>query len=422
MKRLARWATRLYPAAWRARYGVEMEALLEDVGPGGGDLWDVLRGALFMQMTSLSFWKILAGCTLAGVLAAGIWSVALPERYVSTAVMRIDGAPGEAQIQMMRLQHATLSRSSLASIIKGQNLYVKERKTLPLEDIIQGMRDRDVRIRSTVVAGKSAFAVEFTSQDPAAAQATARAIVSSLLEQNVQSGMAQGKVTSIEVLVPASLPSRPIAPNRRRVISSGLGAGLLLGLVSAATWSIMRRKERWSFKRIGAFAAGGIALGLTVAFLIPDEFVSTAVLRTTDIGKWQSTMTEVLSDDSLAAIVRQDDLFSRELSNGNMSDVTRKMRNQFIRVQQVRAGPDDGAMVLSFRYPDRWKAQAVTRDLVNRFFTGPQHANAEVLDPPNLPATPVYPNRLNIVLIATAAGLLLGFGASRIRRPKLAAA
>src|ERR1017187_3405692 len=137
MKRLVRWAVRLYPAAWRARYGVEMEALLEDVGPGGGDLWDIVRGALFMQMTSLNFWKILAGCALAGVLAAGIWSVALPERYVSRALMRIDTAPREEQVQWMRLQQAALSRSSLASIIIGQNLYEKERKKLPLEDIIQ---------------------------------------------------------------------------------------------------------------------------------------------------------------------------------------------------------------------------------------------------------------------------------------------
>src|ERR1035438_9844257 len=106
MKTLVQWAVRLYPAAWRARYGEELDALLEDAGPGGGDLWDIVRGALFMRMTSLSFWKILAGCALAGVLAAGIWSVTVPERYVSTAVMRIDAAPREAQIQMMRLQQS----------------------------------------------------------------------------------------------------------------------------------------------------------------------------------------------------------------------------------------------------------------------------------------------------------------------------
>src|ERR1017187_3114640 len=146
MKTLVRWAARLYPAAWRARYGVEMEALLEDAGSGAGDLWDIVRGALFMQMTSLSFWKILAGCSLAGVLAAAIWSVALPERYVSTAVMRIDAAPGDARIQMMRLQQVALSRFSLLSIISGQNLYVKERKSrrrghcpqLPLPRSLEG--------------------------------------------------------------------------------------------------------------------------------------------------------------------------------------------------------------------------------------------------------------------------------------------
>ena len=63
----------------------------------------------------------------------------------------------------------------------------------------------------------------------------------------------------------------------------------------------------------------------------------------------------------------------------------------------------------------------MTRDLVNRFFTGPQHAT-EVLDPPNLPATPVYPNRLNLAVLGTVAGILLGLTASRFRRPKLATA
>ena len=89
MRTLARWVARLYPEAWRLRYGVELEALLEDVGPGAGDLWDLARGALFMQMTNVSFWKIVAGCAVAGTLAAGIVASTLPDRYVSTAVIRI---------------------------------------------------------------------------------------------------------------------------------------------------------------------------------------------------------------------------------------------------------------------------------------------------------------------------------------------
>ena len=132
MKRLVRWSVRLYPEAWRARYGVEMEALLEDAGSGGGDLWDIVRGALFMRMTSLNFWHILAGCTLAGVLAAGIWTATLPARYVSTALMRIGGdQPSHDRLQAVEL--ATLSRASLAEIIlrPSLNLYSTERKKIP---------------------------------------------------------------------------------------------------------------------------------------------------------------------------------------------------------------------------------------------------------------------------------------------------
>lgn len=43
---LARLALRLYPLAYRRRYGEEMEALLEDAGTGPGAAVDLLRGAI----------------------------------------------------------------------------------------------------------------------------------------------------------------------------------------------------------------------------------------------------------------------------------------------------------------------------------------------------------------------------------------
>jgi hypothetical protein len=359
MRTLVRWAARLYPAAWRKRYGVEMDALLEDAGAGGGDLWDIVRGALFMQMTSLSFWKILAGCTLAGVLAAGVWSATLPKRYGSTAVMRIGGGPASLD-HLQAVQQATLSRASLAEIIlrPNLNLYPDERKKVALEDVIQEMRNRDLRIQSMPAnkPGELTFAVSFNNENPAAAQATVRAIVTALTEQNVQFSRQEGSgAANMEVLDPASLPSRPEGPNRMRVMGSGLGAGLMLGLVCGAIWSIVRRKERWSFRRIGGFAAAGMALGLTIAFLIPSEFVSTTVLRTADGNKLQSTIALVLSDDSLAAIIREDHLYSRELSRSSMHDVVRKMRDEHIRVQTIQLSPSArwAAFTISFRYSDR---------------------------------------------------------------------
>ena len=260
---------------------------------------------------------------------------------------------------------------------------MKERSQYPLEDIVLEMRDRDLRIRPVPSAGTWTFAVEFANENPAAAQATVSAIVASLIEQNVQVSMRDGMGgVNMEVLDPASLPSRPVSPNRLKAIASGLGTGLVLGLVCGAVFSVIRRKERWSLRRIGAFAAAGMALGLTIAFLIPDEYVSTAVAQSVDRDTALSTVLQVLSEDSLAAIIRQEGLFAAELARGGMSQATRKMRES-IRVQTVQAGPA-AAFTISFRYPDRWKAQQVTRDLVIRFTGAPPHAT-EILDPPSLP-------------------------------------
>jgi hypothetical protein len=197
---------------------VELEALLEDVGPGAGDLWDIARGALFMQMTSVSFWKIVAGCAAAGTLAAGIVASTLPNRYISTAVIRIKPAPQAAAGSTDTLSH--LQQFTLS-------------------------RNRDIRIRSIHKSGAPAFAVEFADENPAAAQSTVRVIVSSLIEQNLQASRGSGNgATLMEVLDPASLPSRPASPNRVKAMINGLLTGLLVGLLCGAIYSIVRRKQR----------------------------------------------------------------------------------------------------------------------------------------------------------------------------------
>ena len=179
-------------------------------------------------------------------------------------------------------------------------------------------------------------------------------------------------------------------------------------------------------RRIGGFAAAGMALGITVPLLIPNEYVSTAVLRTADRAKLQSTVTDVLSDDSLAAIIREDHLYVRELSRSSMHDVVRKMKYEHIRVQvlQPQQWAKGAAFTISFRYPDRYKAQAVTRDLILRFITinaAPLSAT-EVLDPASFPQAPSSPNRTMIAVLGTVLGILLGLAASRLRRPRLATA
>src|ERR1035438_6587735 len=62
--------------------------------------------------------------------------------------------------------------------------------------------------------------------DPAAARATTRAIVSTLIEQSAIMSRKHGEeAASMAVLDPASLPSRPVGPNRMRLIGGGKRGG-----------------------------------------------------------------------------------------------------------------------------------------------------------------------------------------------------
>src|ERR1035437_5201 len=83
-----------------------------------------------------------------------------------------------------------------------------------------------------------------------------------------------------------------------------------------------------------------------------------------------------------------------------------------------------GAFELSFRYPDPYKAQRVTRKLLAQMIEGNILAmieanklaadegalstQAEVLDPASLPGQAIFPNRPFMIVVGLTAGLLLG--------------
>src|SRR5215468_10701302 len=96
LKSLIVWAVHLYPSRWRDRYRDELLALIEDAPPRAGDVWDVLQGATFMQMTTVTVPKIVAGFALAGVLASGLWAWMQPDKYISTSIVRV--ATEESQL------------------------------------------------------------------------------------------------------------------------------------------------------------------------------------------------------------------------------------------------------------------------------------------------------------------------------------
>jgi hypothetical protein len=193
---------------------------------------------------------------------------------------------------------------------------------------------------------------------------------------------------------------------------------------------VVRNRQRWSLRRIGSFAAAGTLLGLTVGVLIPDVFISTAVLRTSRRVDPAVLNRTVMSDENLGEIIRAERLYTRELASQPLASVARRMRDEYIQVRGVDVAPPFQtqavpAYMISFRDHDRTKVQNVTRALVSDWIkTGlVTQVTTEVLDPASVPIAPSSPNRMQIALAGTLAGLLLGLAASRFRQsssPQLA--
>jgi hypothetical protein len=294
MKRTARLLIRLYPANWRQRYGEEFETLLEDNPPALSGIFDLLRGAIKMQLSVPSFPKLALALSLGGLLAGFGISFLVSSRYVSTADLQFappimdSESPGvhrNAAELFIQYQNEILSRTSLAGIIQDPrfDLYSKERSRMPLEDVIERMR-HDIRI-TFAAAGAGGdylpFHISFTYRDRNKAQTTVQALVTkfedmnqinrrtqAIVRHNVESveiyrlemriaalekrlGMPAsehepdslsapppGIAIELEVLDPPSLPTHPTSPNRPRFMASGFAAGLVAAIVVA----IVRRR------------------------------------------------------------------------------------------------------------------------------------------------------------------------------------
>ena len=151
---------------------------------------------------------------------------------------------------------------------------------------------------------------------------------------------------------------------------------------------ILRRYRSWI---IGPTFAG-LVIAVVVAFLWPDTFVSTAVMRispqqvpqslvpsniSTQLAQRLTAMQqEVQSRTSLSELIQRPslNLYAKERLSKPMEDVIEEMRKaikitllESATPQQQQPGTFASAFQISFSYSDKYKAQAVVRDLVTKF-------------------------------------------------------
>jgi polysaccharide chain length determinant protein (PEP-CTERM system associated) len=157
------------------------------------------------------------GPMFAGLVMAVVVAFMWPDTYISQAVMRITPQqvpenliPSVVSTQMAerlnQMQQEILSRTSLQELIQrpSLDLYKRERQRLPLEDIIQDMRNRYIKINmmESPSGGSgehrlaSAFQIQFSYTDRYKAQAVVRELVTKFTEQNVTVQRNQASLTT----------------------------------------------------------------------------------------------------------------------------------------------------------------------------------------------------------------------------------
>jgi len=144
---------------------------------------------------------------------------------------------------------------------------------------------------------------------------------------------------------------------------------------------MLRRHRTWVF---GPFWAG-IVIATVVAFLWPDTYVSSAMIRVTSsqvpdryvqtnlnqlLGERIVAISQgVLSRSTLTNIIQTHDLYPKERRRLPMEDIIEQMRNKHIRIGAVNLQSSTksvGAFPISFQYENRFLAQKVTQDIVSR--------------------------------------------------------
>jgi succinoglycan biosynthesis transport protein ExoP len=147
---------------------------------------------------------------------------------------------------------------------------------------------------------------------------------------------------------------------------------------------IMRRHKAW----ILGPAFGALVIAVVVAFLWPDTYVSTAVIRVVppqvpeslvptnvnmEMSQRINAMAQtILSRGNLTNIINTFNLYPRERQRKPMEDVVEDMRKD-VRIGNVvsmtQGKTGISAFQISFSYDNRIVAQKVTADLVSRFMS-----------------------------------------------------
>jgi polysaccharide chain length determinant protein (PEP-CTERM system associated) len=139
--------------------------------------------------------------TLLAAAGTFAWSRTLPDRFVaSTTILVTPQRVPESYVRstvtvdvterLQTISQQILSRTRLERIIEEFNLYQDERRTMIMEDVVEQMRTRDIKINIATPRSRNEdathFSVGFESSNPRTTVAVAERIASMFVQENLQ--------------------------------------------------------------------------------------------------------------------------------------------------------------------------------------------------------------------------------------------
>jgi hypothetical protein len=215
MTRLVRFIVCLYPRAWRRRYGPELEALIDDMGADGRVLFDVLIGAVTMQIRTLA--AVPAMFALAGVLCGALVTYVQPRLYASTSTVRFERSQPvvETGFELQLQLQSALERATRTDDV---------RRATAVELVARTPTATTLRVTS------------FNS-DPAQAQRLAQSITTAV-------AAAAGPESRVDVISAAGLPAQPVRGSVLGSSATGGAVGLVTGAVLMLVSVVQQRRRR----------------------------------------------------------------------------------------------------------------------------------------------------------------------------------
>ena len=214
MKSLLRAAARLYPRAWRDRYGEEFDALIDDLRPRWRDVPNVLIGALLMHLSKPSLLTLAAGLTVAGAIAGAVVSLTRPPMYASPSQVQVSvsdsTASSDARAQrILQVMNAALNTAAL------------EKKNIMVT--VHGDPGRDPMMLDVVASADS----------PQGARGAAEKALNAVITANlrVQENLNPGLGVQFKVLAAPPLPTTAVRPIMRLSLIGAAGGLIAAGAI-----------------------------------------------------------------------------------------------------------------------------------------------------------------------------------------------